>query len=103
MSSYEKIYAVVRKIPAGKVATYGQIAELAGLGRQARLVGYAMHNVPEGEEIPWHRVINSKGEISRYGEEQWIEYHRSLLEAEGVTFNQKGKISLSVYQWLPNP
>lgn len=101
MSSYDKIYQVVRKIPRGRVATYGQIAELAGLPRQARLVGYAMHNVPEGSDIPWHRVINAKGEISIYGDDQWTEYHRFLLESEGVIFNKNGKISLKAFRWLP--
>ena len=99
MNSYKKIYEVVRQIPPGKVATYGQIAELAGLPRQARLVGYAMHNTPKGSGIPWQRVINAKGEISQYGDDQWTEYHRSLLESEGVIFNNKGKISLKIYLW----
>ena len=101
MNSYEKIYEVVRKIPCGKVATYGQIAELAGLPRQARLVGYALHNTPTGSDIPWQRVINAKGEISQYGDDQWTEYHRSLLESEGVVFNKNGKISLKAFKWLP--
>lgn len=100
MGSYEKIYQVVRQIPGGKVATYGQIATLAGLPRQARLVGYAMHKVPEGSDIPWHRVINSKGEISKYGEDEWINYHRSLLESEGIVFNESGRIPLKKYQWM---
>jgi methylated-DNA-protein-cysteine methyltransferase related protein len=102
MSSYDKIYEVVRQIPCGKVATYGQIAELAGLPRQARLVGYAMHNTPKGSGIPWQRVINAKGEISNYGDDQWTLYHRSLLESEGIVFNDKGKISLKEFQWLNN-
>ena len=100
MSSYENIYQIVRKIPTGKVATYGQIAELARLPRQARLVGYALHNVPD-KDIPWHRVVNAKGEISNYGEDQWIKYHRALLEAEGIVINEKGKISLKQFQWQP--
>ncbi|MCF7912822.1 MAG: MGMT family protein [Candidatus Cloacimonetes bacterium] len=102
MSSYDKIYQVVRQIPRGKVATYGQIAALAGLPRQARLVGYAMHNIPEGSDIPWQRVINAKGEISNYGDDQWVKFHRSLLESEGVVFNDKGKIPLKIFQWLNN-
>ena len=102
MNSYEKIYEVVLQIPPGKVATYGQIAELAGLQRQARLVGYALHNTPKGSDIPWQRVINAKGEISNYGDDQWTTFHRSLLESEGIVFNDKGKISLKVFQWMHN-
>lgn len=102
MNSYDKIYEVVRQIPPGKVATYGQIADLAGLPRQARLVGYALHNTPKDSDIPWQRVINAKGEISIYGDDQWIDYHRSILESEGIIFNDKGKISLKMFQWLNN-
>ncbi len=65
MSTYDQIYAVVRQIPEGQVATYGQVAELAGLGGKARLVGYALYRVDmRSSDIPWHRVINAKGEIS---------------------------------------
>jgi methylated-DNA-protein-cysteine methyltransferase-like protein len=71
MSSYPTIYAVVCQIPYGQVATYGQVADLANLPGRARLVGYALYRVPADSEIPWHRVINAKGEISespvRYG------------------------------------
>ena len=63
-NSYDLIYAVVRKIPAGKVATYGQVAELAGLIGKPRVVGYALYKVAPEDEIPWQRVINAKGEIS---------------------------------------
>ncbi len=63
-SNYERIYSVIRKIPSGKVATYGQIARLAGMPRHARQVGYALHVLPEKANVPWHRVISSKGEIS---------------------------------------
>ncbi len=65
MSTYDQIYAVVRQIPEGQVATYGQVAELAGLGGKARLVGYALYRVDmRSSDIPWHRVINAKGKIS---------------------------------------
>ena len=65
MFTYDQIYAVVRQIPEGQVATYGQVAELAGLGGKARLVGYALYRVDmRSSDIPWHRVINAKGEIS---------------------------------------
>ena len=63
-STYEKIYRWVRRIPRGRVATYGDIAERAGLEGHARQVGYALHALPAGQDIPWHRVVNAKGEIS---------------------------------------
>jgi len=103
MSSYDKIYAVVRQIPYGRVATYGQIAELANLYGKARLVGYALFQVSVPEtEIPWHRVINAKGEISYSSLRQGGDYlQRSLLEAEGIEFSAEGKISLAHYKWQP--
>ena len=60
--SYQRIYEAVKRIPRGRVATYGQIATLAGLDGHARQVGYALHSLPDGSDIPWHRVINAKGE-----------------------------------------
>lgn len=102
MSTYEAIYAVVRCIPEGKVATYGQIAELANLPRQARLVGYALYRVDPTSDIPWHRVINAKGEISESPFRQGGDYlQRSRLEQEGIEFSPTGKISLQVYRWQP--
>ncbi len=62
--TYERIYRVIRRIPRGRVATYGQIAKLAGLGARARQVGYALHVVRAEARVPWHRVINARGEIS---------------------------------------
>ncbi|MDX2228757.1 MAG: MGMT family protein [Leptolyngbyaceae cyanobacterium bins.349] len=101
MSAYETIYAVVRKIPYGQVATYGQVADLANLPGRARLVGYALFRVAPDAEIPWHRVINARGEISaspvRYGSDH---LQRSLLEAEGIQFDPNGKINLRQYRWL---
>lgn len=100
MSSYEAIYAIVQQIPYGQVATYGQVAELANLPGRARLVGYALFRVAPEMDIPWHRVINAKGEISespvRYGSDH---LQRSLLEAEGIHFNAKGRINLRTYRW----
>ncbi|HJP60647.1 MAG TPA: MGMT family protein [Gemmatimonadaceae bacterium] len=96
---HQRIHAVVSRIPRGRVATYGQIARLAGLAGQARLVGYAMHALPTGSKIPWHRVINAKGEISIPGE-SGTRQHR-LLEREGVRFDARGRIALSTYQWRP--
>lgn len=100
MSSYDRIYDVVRLIPYGQVATYGQIADLAGLAGRARLVGYALYRVTDDMEVPWHRVINAKGEVSESPFRNGSDYlQRSLLEAEGVQFNANGKISLSRYRW----
>lgn len=100
MSAYDAIYAVVRRIPYGKVATYGQVADLAGLPRRARMVGYALYRVTDAMEIPWHRVINAKGQVSESPFRNGTDYlQRSLLEAEGVQFNPSGTINLSVYGW----
>ena len=63
-ATYRKIWATAKRVPKGRVATYGQIAALAGFPRQARLVGYALHSLPEKSDVPWHRVINARGEIS---------------------------------------
>ena len=102
VSAYKAIYAVVRQIPAGQVATYGQVAELANLPRRARLVGYALFRVAPDTDVPWHRVINAKGEISESPFRLGGDYlQRSLLEAEGVEFNAKGQIKLSQYRWEP--
>ncbi len=102
MSAYNRIYAIVRQIPIGKVATYGQVAELAELYGKARLVGYALYRVDKDSDIPWHRVINAKGEVSesslRLGSDH---VQRSLLEAEGIQFSPEGKIDLQEYLWRP--
>jgi methylated-DNA-protein-cysteine methyltransferase-like protein len=101
---HELIYDVVEQIPRGKVATYGQVALLAGLPGQARLAGYAMFNLPEElvGRIPWQRVINAQGRIS-YSEARLGNDHkqRQLLEREGVVFDARGKIDLRVYGWRP--
>jgi methylated-DNA-protein-cysteine methyltransferase related protein len=102
VSSYDKIYAIVRQIPSGKVATYGQVADLAELAGRARLVGYALYRVDTASDIPWHRVINAKGEISESPWRQGSDYvQRSLLEAEGIVFSPAGKVNLRQYRWYP--
>lgn len=98
-SSYQRIYAVVRRIPRGRVATYGQIASLAGLGGHARQVGYALNAMPDDPTIPWHRVINAKGEISLRNEFGGKSEQRQLLESEGVRFDERGRVSLKRYRW----
>ncbi len=103
MSQYDRIYATVRQIPSGKVATYGQIADLTGLYGKARLVGYALFRVNIADDIPWHRVINAKGEISYSFQRQGGDYlQKVLLEEEGIEFKSNGKIDLSKYRWQPN-
>jgi methylated-DNA-protein-cysteine methyltransferase-like protein len=94
---YEKIYTVIRKIPRGKVATYGQIARIAGMGSHARLVGYALHALTPEHRVPWHRVVGAGGKI-RLGREGYT-VQRKLLESEGVRFLEKGTIALGEFGW----
>ena len=99
---WPRIYAVVARVPRGRVVTYGQVAALAGLPRQARLVGYAMHGLPDGSTLPWHRVINAQGKVSVRsfaGPSEGLQRH--LLEEEGVTFDDGGRVSLKRYRWKP--
>src|SRR5213080_3484252 len=98
---YTRIYRVVKRIPRGHVATYGQIANLAGLDGHARQVGYALHSLPDSIKIPWHRVINAQGEVSARSSNDSHELQRMLLEAEGVSFNAKGRVDLAKYVWRP--
>lgn len=96
-SVFEMIYEIVKKIPKGKVATYGQVAFLAGNPRWARVVGYALHNNPDPENIPCHRVVNRKGEVSKAFVFGGANMQVELLEKEGVVFNSDGKIDLEKY------
>jgi methylated-DNA-protein-cysteine methyltransferase-like protein len=90
---------VVRQIPRGAVATYGQVAELAGYPRQARQVGWILSGLPDGTDVPWQRVINAKGEVSprAFGDSHLEQ--RALLEAEGVSFNARGRVDLRAHRW----
>jgi methylated-DNA-protein-cysteine methyltransferase-like protein len=98
---YQRIYRVVHRIPAGRVATYGQIAQLAGLPGHARQVGYALHSVPDGHSIAWHRVINARGEISARSDSRSERLQRALLEREGIVFDDEARISLRQFGWRP--
>jgi methylated-DNA-protein-cysteine methyltransferase-like protein len=101
--AFEKIYRLVLRIPRGRVMTYGQIARLLEDRYSPRLVGWAMHATPKDERnIPWHRVINSRGGIST-GRVILAEPDRQqlMLEAEGVVFDTGGHCDLSSYQWSP--
>jgi len=97
--SRTRIYAVVKRIPRGRVATYGQVATLAGLDGHARQVGYALHDLPPQSNVPWHRVINARGEISARSAGDSHELQRMLLEAEGVDFSLDGRVELKKYRW----
>jgi methylated-DNA-protein-cysteine methyltransferase-like protein len=99
--TYGAIYAVVRRIPEGRVASYGQVAVLAGLPGHARQVGYALHALPEGSDVPWQRVINARGEVSPRAEPGWEGYQRHLLEEEGVAFDLAGRVDLDRFTWEP--
>ena len=97
---HQRVIALIKKIPEGKVATYGQLAGLAGSPRAARQVVRTLHSSSEKEGLPWHRVINSQGRISLKPGSGY-ELQRALLEAEGVTFDQSGTIDLEKYLWSP--
>lgn len=100
MSAYDRYYQVIRRVPPGRVATYGTIAREAGLPGRARQVGYALAALPDSNDVPWHRVVNARGEVSlrsvALGYEQ---LQRTLLEAEGVAFDTRGRISLDRFGW----
>jgi methylated-DNA-protein-cysteine methyltransferase-like protein len=97
--SYQRIYKTVKRVPRGRVATYGQIATLAGLDGHARQVGYALHSLPDRSDIPWHRVINAKGDISQRNAGDSHELQRMLLEEEGVAFSVDGRVDLKTFRW----
>jgi methylated-DNA-protein-cysteine methyltransferase-like protein len=100
VSAYQRIYAVIRRIPRGRVATYGQVARLAGLPGRARQVGYALHALASSTAVPWQRVVNSAGGISLRAGTGAIS-QRILLEREGVIFDARGRISLQRQGWRP--
>ncbi|MBP40013.1 MAG: cysteine methyltransferase [Chloroflexi bacterium] len=92
----EQVWQIVNAIPPGSVCSYGQVAALAGVPQQSRLVGRILSQLPEGTRLPWHRVVNSQGKISNPRPELQIE----RLENEGVVF-VKGRVSLKIYRWNP--
>lgn len=101
VSSYQRIYRVIRRIPRGRVASYGQVAQLAGLAGQARQVGYALHALPTDTRTPWQRVVNARGEISLRSDSDDNRLQRLLLEEEGVRFDRAGRIDLERFRWRP--
>lgn len=94
---YARIYGLVRQVPPGRVATYGQIGRL--IGCTPRTVGFAMAALPPGSPVPWHRVINSQGRISLRADGDGGRVQRLLLEREGVRFDSRQQIDLAIYRW----
>ena len=102
--SYQHIYDIVSRIPCGRVATYGQIAKIAGMLGQARLVVYALSALDAWSAVPWHRVVNARGEVSPRSNGSMLEVSQRIrLENEGITFDSAGGIPLPELQWLPEP
>ena len=96
----ERVFRIVRSIPRGRVMTYGQIAEILGEGYTPRTVGFVMHS--SNDKTPWHRVINAQGGCSTRGLVLPHDKQQRMLEAEGVTFNQRGRCELQEYLWIPH-
>ena len=100
-SRWQLYYRVVERIPSGRVATYGQVAALAGFPGNAREVGYALAALPEATGLPWQRVINARGEVSLRREPGRDGFQRHLLEEEGVSFGPAGRVDLARFGWAP--
>lgn len=104
----ERVWALVRHIPAGKVLSYGRVAQLLGVPQGARAVGWAMHavgTVPAAKDVPWHRVVNSKGEISISFSQKAAYEQRARLEAEGVRFDPSAELKIAGFNavlWQPS-
>jgi len=97
--SHARIHAIVSRIPHGRVATYGQVAELVGLPGGARQVGYALHALGAQSSVPWQRVVNARGRVSPRCVLGFDAVQRGLLEREGVAFEADGRIDLELYRW----
>jgi methylated-DNA-protein-cysteine methyltransferase-like protein len=98
---YQQIYETVSRIPPGKVATYGQIATLAGYPGCARQVGYALNALSDDSDVPWQRVINAQGKVSPRSDPECPTFQEDLLVEEGVVFGASGKVDLSRFGWDP--
>lgn len=96
----ERVYAIVRQIPRGRVMTYGQIAQILGQGYTPRTVGYVMHGA-DTDNVPWQRVINSQGKCSTGKMTVPVNLQQTMLEQEGVVFGAKERCDLSKYLWFP--
>lgn len=102
MNTFERIYEVVKSIPKGSVATYGQVARLAGNPRWARVVGYALHSNPSPSTIPCHRVVNREGRVAPNFVFGSGEAQKQLLESEGIVFEPDGRVDLTKYGIFSN-
>lgn len=104
---YEQVYRVARRIPAGKVTSYGRIARMLGRPRAARAVGYALNSLKDpksgavytSETVPWQRIINSQGRITIHNRRQTADKQANLLRAEGVEVDEKLRVDLDIYLW----
>ena len=96
-SLYSRIYDLVKQVPEGRVTTYGDLARVAGT--TARVVGFALAALPPGHDVPWQRVINSQGEVSRRKDGDRDHLQALLLEGEGLRFNQYNRIDLKRFRW----
>ncbi|CAM3002674.1 MGMT family protein [Vibrio rarus] len=94
-----KVFALVHQIPLGMVSTYGDIAKFSGYPGYARQVGVVLSNLPKDTTLPWHRVINAKGEISLSGEH--LQRQKQRLVSEGIVFTEAGKVKLKTFRWQP--
>ncbi len=96
---FGRVYRLVRQTPPGKVTSYGAIARMLGYPRAARTVGWALHSLPEDSDVPWQRVINSQGRISTSCREHSASLQRTLLEAEGIKFDEHGYVDWDHFGW----
>lgn len=101
-SRWLAFYEIIACIPPGRVATYGQIAALAGYRGHARQVGYALAATPEHLDLPWHRVINAQGRVSPRAHSKFHEFQEELLRREGIEMVD-GRVDLARYRWIPEP
>ena len=99
---YDRVYAFVRRVPRGRVITYGHVALCLGSPMAARAVGYALHALSDPNDVPWWRVINAQGAISLKGRGANADLQRALLEREGVTFGPDDRTDLARYRWWPH-
>ncbi|MFN2432096.1 MAG: MGMT family protein [Gemmatimonadota bacterium] len=98
-SFFARVYGIVRAVPRGRVATYGQVAALLGSPRAARTVGWALHALPEASDVPWHRVVNAQGRISTGCREHAASLQAALLRRESVPVDGQGRLQLARFLW----
>ncbi len=98
----QQVYELVRRIPSGKVLSYGRVAWLLGIPKGARAVGWALHSLADSTDVPWHRVINAKGYISTKCREHTAEIQRERLESEGIHFDVTEHVDMATFLWTPS-